>query len=40
MKNIIIIIGTEKDNMKCIVFCGDYAACLKMKLFFLPKYII
>jgi len=31
MKNIIIIIiGTEKDNMKYIVFCEDYAACLKM----------
>jgi hypothetical protein len=38
MKNIVII-GTEKDNMKYNAFCGDYAACLKMKVFFLPKYI-
>ena len=37
---IIIIIGTEKNNMKYIVFCGDYVACLKLKLFFLPNYII
>jgi len=32
MKN--IIIETEKDNMKYIVFCGDCAASLNMKFFF------
>jgi len=43
MKNIIIIfviiIETENGNMKYIVFCGDCAASLEMKFFFLPKYI-